>query len=673
MQIHKSLDALPIFERTVLTIGAFDGVHLGHRMILDKVSELARDCGGARVVLTFEPHPRTLLRPGDDGFRLLTSTAEKLERLAEAGVDHVVLVPFSAAFAQQPPEDYVDLFLVHHFHPCQIVIGYDHRFGRDRAGNIEFLRARAAQHGYEVLEVQARKLGDVAISSTKIRRAIASADISLANQLLGRPYAISGTVQRGRGIGRTIGFPTANIAVDEPLKLIPPPGIYAARARGSFGLRDAMLYIGDRPTIADTDPTITIEVNLLDFEGDLYGQTLIVEVIDYLRPDRKLDGLEALSAQIQRDKTAIAQRLSRASLVGSPTDHRPAVVILNYNTRGHLEQFLPSVVNHSSGARIVVADNGSPDDSVEWVRQHYPGVEVLELGANHGFAQGYNEALQRVQAPIYVILNSDVAVTPGWMDPILHAMAADPTIAVAQPKILTWSEPSRFEHAGAAGGWIDRLGYPFCRGRIFTHRETDMGQYDTPQRCFWAAGAAFFVRADLYHAFGGFDGRYFAHNEEIDLCWRLQRAGYSIWCIPQSVVFHLGGGTLDYEHPRKVFLNFRNSLFSLLKNERLLKLLWLIPARLVLDGIAGLRFLLKGQLRPIWSILAAHGSFYAHLGYLLRQRRKGVEVVARCRIGSEHLTGVYPGSIVWAHYARGIKRFSDLQAMVGAPESSVRA
>jgi riboflavin kinase/FMN adenylyltransferase len=668
MQIHKSLDALPVFERTVLTIGAFDGVHLGHRMILDKVSELARDCGGARVVLTFEPHPRTLLRPGDDGFRLLTSTAEKLELLADAGVDHVVLVPFSAVFAQQPPEDYVDLFLVRHFHPCHIVIGYDHRFGRDRSGDIGFLRARAPKHGYEVLEIQARKSGDVAISSTKIRRAIASADISLANRLLGRPYAIIGTVHRGRGIGRTLGFPTANLAVDEPLKLIPPPGIYAARAHGSFGVREAMLYIGDRPTIADTDSKMTIEVNLIDFEGDLYGQTLRVEVIDYIRADRKLDGLEALTAQIQRDKTAIAQRLRQTGSVSLPADQRPAVVILNYNTRGHLEQFLPSVVQHSPGARIVVADNGSPDDSVEWLRREHPGVEVLELGANSGFAQGYNEALHRVMAPIYVVLNSDVAVTPGWMDPILRAMAADPTIAVAQPKILTWSEPSRFEHAGAAGGWIDRLGYPFCRGRIFTHLERDSGQYDVPQRCFWAAGAAFFIRADLYHAFGGFDGRYFAHNEEIDLCWRLQRAGYSIWCIPQSVVYHLGGGTLDYNHPKKVFLNFRNSLFSLLKNERALKLLWLIPARLVLDGIAALRFLFKGQLRSIWSILTAHGSFYAHLGYLLRQRRAAAGVVARSRIGSGHLSGVYPGSIVWAYYARGIKRFSDLGAGVGTPE-----
>lgn len=662
MQIHRSLDALPDFERTVLTIGAFDGVHLGHRMILDRVDELARSCGGSRVVLTFDPHPRTLLRPGDDTFRVLTSTAEKLDLLAEAGVDHVVLVPFSEAFAQQAPEVYVDACLVRPFHPSHIVIGYDHRFGRDRKGDIAFLRQRAPLHGYEVEEIHALKSGAVPISSTKIRHAIGSADMALAGRLLGRPYAICGTVERGRGLGRTIGFPTANLAVDDPLKLIPPPGIYAARAHGSFGVRDAMLYIGNRPTIANADPKTTIEVNLLDFEGDLYGQNLRVEVIDFIRADRKLDGLDALSAQIQRDKTAIVQRLRDLNPAGPPVDARPAIVILNYNTRAHLEQFLPSVIQHSPGARIAVADNGSPDDSVEWVRRHHPGVEVIELGANHGFAQGYNEALKRVHAPMYIILNSDVAVTAGWMDPILDAMAADPGIAVVQPKILTWSEPTRFEHAGAAGGWIDRLGYPFCRGRIFTRRELDTGQYDAPRRCFWAAGAAFFIRADLYHAFGGFDGRYFAHNEEIDLCWRLQRAGYSIWCIPQSVVYHLGGGTLDYEHPRKVFLNFRNSLFSLIKNEKALKLMWLIPIRLVLDGIAGVRFLLKGQFRSIWSIIAAHGSFYAHMGYLLRQRRLGAQVVARCRIGPEQLQGVYRGSIVWAHYARRIMRFSDLDA-----------
>ncbi|HRI59546.1 MAG TPA: glycosyltransferase family 2 protein [Saprospiraceae bacterium] len=337
-----------------------------------------------------------------------------------------------------------------------------------------------------------------------------------------------------------------------------------------------------------------------------------------------------------------------------------AVVILNYNTRRHLEQFLPSVVANSPGAHIVVADNGSPDDSVDFLAKHYPEVQVIDLHQNYGFAEGYNQALKKVKADIYVILNSDVEVAPGWMSPVLEAMHNDPAIAIAQPKILAWQEKNRFEYAGAAGGWIDALGYPFCRGRIFSQREEDRGQYDEAQECFWAAGAAFFIRADLYHAFGGFDGDYFAHNEEIDLCWRLKRAGYSVWCIPQSVVYHLGGGTLEYENPRKVFLNFRNSLYSLLKNQPARKLLWLIPARIILDGLAGARFAAKGQFRAIWAIVRAHFSFYSNFRHTVRKRFAAAAVIDQHKVRPQNRSGIYPGSIIVAHYLRRVKEFSKL-------------
>jgi hypothetical protein len=307
-----------------------------------------------------------------------------------------------------------------------------------------------------------------------------------------------------------------------------------------------------------------------------------------------------------------------------------------------------------------VADNGSPDDSLPFLRLHYPDIEVLDLGSNFGFAQGYNEALKHVGADLYVILNSDVEVTQGWMTPILEAFHKDPQLAIAQPKILAWSDKNRFEYAGAAGGWIDRLGYPFCRGRIFSQLEVDHGQYDTPQDCFWAAGAAFFIRADVYHQFGGFDGDYFAHNEEIDLCWRIKRAGYHVRCLPQSVVYHLGGGTLEYESPRKVYLNFRNSLYSLLKNAPWTTLLWLIPARLILDGLAGVRFVLKGQFRAVWSIVEAHFSFYGHFSRLLHKRKETSVCIEKFRVGPETTGGIYQGSIVWAHYARRIKTFEKL-------------
>lgn len=337
-----------------------------------------------------------------------------------------------------------------------------------------------------------------------------------------------------------------------------------------------------------------------------------------------------------------------------------AIVILNYNTRQHLATFLPSVVKYSAGYRIILVDNGSPDDSIAFVQEHYPDLEILDLKVNYGFAEGYNQALKQIQAEYYLILNSDVEVTENWIEPVLSAMQNDPTMAIAQPKIMTWSDKSRFEYAGAAGGWIDTLGYPFCRGRIFNHIEEDHGQYNTPQSCFWASGAAFFIRAELYHQFGGFDGDYFAHNEEIDLCWRLKRAGYQVWCIPESVVYHLGGGTLEYENPRKVFLNFRNSLFTLLKNESTARLLFLIPARLVLDGVAAFRFLIKRQYGAIGAIWKAHRSFYGNFRDTLRKRRVNRALVEQHRIGAANTDGIYGGSIVFSHYLGRVKEFAGL-------------
>lgn len=664
MRVFTDLSQLPSFQNAVVTIGSFDGVHAGHRRILEQVQTYARSCGGESVVVTFDPHPRTVLQPGDGSFKLLTTTDEKITLLRGCGIDNVVVVPFSTDFARQDARKYVEDFLVKKFTPRYIVIGYDHRFGAGREGDISFLKKYEASAGFEVLEIPAQEVDEIAVSSTKIRRALDASDIALANKLLGHPFFFTGRVVEGQKIGRTLGFPTANLDIEDLYKLVLPAGIYAAQVRINDAVFPSMLYIGSRPTLNDTRPQ-TIELNILDYEGDLYGQILTVEVLDFIRPDKKLEDLKALKHQIEQDRVEIQRRFGSAaqpSKDAPPAHHLSgvAVVILNYNTRRHLEQFLPSVVANSPGTRIVVADNGSPDDSVDFLRRHYPDVELLDLQYNYGFAEGYNRALKQVQADIYVILNSDVEVTPGWMAPVLEAMRRDSTIAIAQPKILAWSERHRFEYAGAAGGWLDALGYPFCRGRIFSKREEDEGQYDAPQECFWAAGAAFFVRAELYHAFGGFDGDYFAHNEEIDLCWRLKRAGYSVWCIPQSVVYHLGGGTLEYENPRKVFLNFRNSLFSLLKNEPARKLLWLVPARLLLDGLAAARFAAKGQFLAIWAILRAHFSFYKNFNNTVRKRREAVEVIDKHKFRPQNRNGIYPGSVIVAYYLRRVRKFSKL-------------
>jgi riboflavin kinase/FMN adenylyltransferase len=682
MQVFSNLEQLPPLKDAVLTIGSFDGVHIGHQRILQQVQQLAQERGGSSVVLTFEPHPRTVLYPEDTSFRLITSASEKIRLFEKAGLDYAIFAPFTPEFARYPAQQYVEDFLLRYLHPAVVVIGYDHRFGAQREGNIEFLRRYEAQGFFQVVEIPAQLIDEVAVSSTKIRRALEAGDVARANRLLGHPFVLSGTVVPGNRVGRSIGFPTANLQLEEARQLVPPDGIYAARAYLPEGdAFDAMLYIGHRPTLSGNEAR-TIEAHLLDFEGDLYGLSVRIEVLDFIRKDRKLADLQHLRRQIEADRETIRQHLARlreqpsaGRIVCAPDE--VVVVILNYNTRAHLETYLPGVLAHSPEARIVVADNGSPDDSVAMLRARFPQVEVLELERNYGFAQGYNEALARIEGGgIFVLLNSDVEVTPGWMTPLLDAMRADARIAVAQPKILAWRDKSRFEYAGAAGGWIDYLGYPFCRGRIFGHCEEDRGQYDVPIECFWASGAAFFIRADLYRRLGGFDGDYFAHNEEIDLCWRLKRAGYSVWCIPQSVVYHLGGGTLEYENPRKVFLNFRNSLFTLLKNETMAKLLWLIPARLLLDGVAGVRFLLKGQWRAVSAIVRAHVSFYQNFSKMRRKRQIFHRLVEENRIGPPSGAGIYAGSIVFAHYLRHVYRFASLkikQAVRERAESTASA
>ena len=235
---------------------------------------------------------------------------------------------------------------------------------------------------------------------------------------------------------------------------------------------------------------------------------------------------------------------------------KTAIVILNWNGRQHLEQFMPSVVEHTPATtEIVVADNGSTDNSVEFLREHYPTVRVITLPTNYGFAEGYNRALAEVDAEYFVLLNSDVEVTAGWLEPLVATLTNNRNVAAVAPKLRSYGYRDRFEYAGAAGGFIDFLGYPFCRGRILSTVEQDCGQYDTPRDVFWASGAAFCCRADLFRILGGFDGDFFAHMEEIDLCWRMQLAGYRIMVEPRSVVYHLGGGTLPNESPQKLYLN----------------------------------------------------------------------------------------------------------------------
>ena len=288
-----------------------------------------------------------------------------------------------------------------------------------------------------------------------------------------------------------------------------------------------------------------------------------------------------------------------------------AVVILNWNGKKLLEAFLPSVMQHSPEASIYLADNASTDDSVAFVQTHFPSITVIQNHGNLGFAGGYNEALQKVDADIYALVNSDIEVTPNWLQPIIEKFQNEPKTAIIQPKILDYKNKEYFEYAGAAGGFIDQYGYPFCRGRIFETIEKDTHQYDDETEIFWASGACFFIRKEVYHNLNGFDADFFAHQEEIDLCWRAFNLGHQIKYTSKSVVYHVGGATLQQGNPRKTFLNFRNSLLMLVKNLPKSSLYRILFVRLLLDGLAGIQFLLKGKPQHTLAIVKAHFSFYS--------------------------------------------------------------
>ena len=297
-----------------------------------------------------------------------------------------------------------------------------------------------------------------------------------------------------------------------------------------------------------------------------------------------------------------------------------AVVILNWNGATLLEQFLPSVVTFSEEATVYVADNASTANSLEVIKQQFPSVKIIQNSDNFGFAKGYNEALKNVEEPYYALVNSDVEVTENWLNPILNIFETEPKTAIIQPKLLDFKKKNHFEYAGGAGGFIDKYGYPFCRGRIFDAVEEDTNQYDDEIEIFWATGACFFIRKEVYRTLNGFDDDFFAHQEEIDLCWRAYNLGYISKYTSKSIVYHVGGATLNEGNPKKTFLNFRNSLLMLVKNLPKNQIISIIFFRLCLDGLAGIQFLLKGKFKHFFAILSAHFSFYSLVNQFYKKR-----------------------------------------------------
>ena len=329
-----------------------------------------------------------------------------------------------------------------------------------------------------------------------------------------------------------------------------------------------------------------------------------------------------------------------------------AIVILNWNGKKLLEQFLPSVVNFSlRDATIYLADNASTDASIGYVKEFFPAVKIVENTINGGYAKGYNDALRSIDADIYCLLNSDIEVTENWLKPIIKVFKSDKKTAIIQPKLLDFNDKTKFEYAGAAGGFIDLFGYPYCRGRIFNHLETDKAQFNDETDILWASGACLFMRSNVYHLLDGLDEDYFAHQEEIDLCWRAKNCGYKIKYVGTSTVYHIGGATLQETNPQKTFLNFRNSLFNILKNIPKKLLLFVLISRLILDGIAGIKFIL--ELRPIHTlaILKAHLSFYKNFFKFLEKRKK---------LNKNQEYKLF-NSIVWQHFILGRKKFKDLR------------
>lgn len=323
-----------------------------------------------------------------------------------------------------------------------------------------------------------------------------------------------------------------------------------------------------------------------------------------------------------------------------------AVVILNWNGVKLLEQFLPTVISFSNEATIYVADNASTDTSIQFVKDNYPTVKIIQNDGNYGFANGYNIALQQVEEEYYCLLNSDVEVTENWLTPILSIFESESDVAIIQPKILDFKNKEYFEYAGAAGGFIDKYGYPFCRGRIFETIEKDNHQYDDEKNIFWASGACFFIRKDVYRKLNGFDGDFFAHQEEIDLCWRAFNLAYKAKYTSKSIVYHVGGATLNEGNPKKTFLNFRNSLLMLLKNLPKNKLLSIIFLRLVLDGIAGIKFIFQGKFKHCFAIIKAHFHFYHLVSKNLNKRNS-----------FQKENYFHTKSIVYSYFVKGGKVF----------------
>lgn len=657
LQIHYGLDELPRFRNAVLTIGSFDGVHHGHRSIIKRLCQVATQTAGESIIVTFDPHPRKVVFPNDLDLRLLTTTSEKIDLLRETGLDHLIIVPFTVAFSQINPHEYVEKILIRKCRVRHLIIGYDHRFGLNRSGDIHLLRHYESQGAFEVEEIPQQVVEDLHVSSTKIRNHILAGHIPQANKLLGAQYHLSGTVEQGRQIAGALGYPTANCSIKDPDKILPAYGSYAAEAWCDGQQYQGMVYIGKSPTLTNRS-VISVEINLFDkVEHSLYGKKIRIYPLSHIRRDQKYASKAELLYNIQNDKIESLQYLQSSKKTKLVT-----TAILNFNGSDLLSRFLPSHMAHSLGdSEVVVIDNASTDDSIRVCEQSFPDIVVTPLSTNKGYAQGYNEGLQTIATKYVALVNSDIEVTPGWLAPLLATMEADESVVAVQPKILSFDHKGQFEYAGAAGGFIDRMGYPYCRGRLIETVEQDQGQYDSAIHVDWTSGAAMLVRTEVFKAAGGFDSSFFAHMEEIDLCVRWQQAGYKMLCVPTSIVYHVGGATLQYQSPQKAFLNLRNNYHMLFKNRALRQLLYVIPIRIVLDGVFAIKELLAGRPSVAMAVMRGILSGLSRCASVGKQRKILKYYNNRYQRPSDTTERPFRvGILPVAYYIRGKKLFSQL-------------
>lgn len=336
--------------------------------------------------------------------------------------------------------------------------------------------------------------------------------------------------------------------------------------------------------------------------------------------------------------------------------HETAVVVLSYNGKNLHQLFFPLLLQESQNQYdVILIDNASTDDTSHFVDTHFPEVQIIQLKVNKGFSNGYYEGLKQIQAKYYVLLSADFEITPSWFSPLFQLMEQNHNIAACQPKIKYYKDKTKFEYAGAGGGFMDKWGYLFCRGRIFFTLEEDLNQYDNTIEVFWASGGCMFVRAEVYHQLGGLDADLYAHMEEVDLCWRMKNANYQIAYCGESTVYHIGGSVISYGSPQKLFYNYRNSLVLLLKNLPTQKLLWMLPFRLILDGVSAFRSLLKGEWVEIFTIFKAHWSFFFSFGKWYEKRKISKQLVSH-----RNEKGIYKNSILIDYFLKGKKKYSDL-------------